>query len=115
MWLLSFRLSRRNIPLAKQIPYACGREGQSGRLYTEGICYSVGNRSSGAHRISLAKPLRSKRCERRRRLLVCDFHWGHFADCRTQIIHERSVEQLALLVIDHLLKERAAKPMRQAT
>src|SRR5947209_18394558 len=114
MWLLSFRLSSRNIPLAKQIPYACGREGQSGRLYTEGICYSVGNRSSGAHRIPLAKPLRSKWCERRRCLLVCDFHCGHFANCRTEIIHKRSVKQLALLVIDHLLINTAAKSLSRA-
>src|SRR5260221_10681321 len=39
--------------MAKQIPYSGGREGQGGRLYTEGICYGVGNRSSGAHRIFL--------------------------------------------------------------
>src|SRR6266566_9915212 len=45
------------IPLAKQIPYTCGREGQGGRLYTKGICYGIGNRSSNAHRISLAKSL----------------------------------------------------------
>src|SRR5438105_3733849 len=109
----TFRLF--NIPLAKQIPKPCWRKGQGGRLYTEGIGYSVGNRSSGAHRIPLAKPLRSKWCERRRCLLVCDFHRGHFADCRAKIIHERSVQQLALLVIDHLLKERAAKSLCQTT
>src|SRR5258708_39055249 len=115
MCLLSFRLSSMNIPLAKQIPYTCGREGQGGRLYTEGICYGVGKRSSSAHRISLAKPFRSKWCKRRKRLPVCDFHRRHFANCRTQIIHKRPVKQLALLVIDHLLKKSTAKSMRQAT
>ena len=61
-----------------------------------------------------ADALEADRVERRRRLAMRRLDRRHVGRGRQQIVHERRVQQLALLVVDELLVERVADAVRDA-
>src|SRR5712691_11613666 len=64
---------------------------------------------------TLAEPLDSERIEWREILLVVENQLRQVRGGREQIVEQGRAEELALLVVDQVLKQGAADPLRYAT
>src|SRR5436305_10522223 len=73
-------------------------------------------REEGAKRngAGLARSLGAEGVERGDRLLVADLDARHVEGRGEEEVHERGVEELAVLVVDELLEEGVADPLRHA-
>src|SRR5262249_6489176 len=79
---------------------------------SEGILDRLGEQRPDRNGAGLARPLNAERIERRFGHGVRDLHMRHFQRRRQQIVSERGVEQLAVLIEHELLVEGIADALR---
>src|SRR5918992_2623193 len=113
----SVRSLRPALRLARQLPEPARLERDLQNLQAgngQSILHGLREKSADRDGAGLARALGAERVERRSRLLVADLDARHVERRGQEEIHEGGVEELAVVVVDELLVEGIAEPLRDA-